>query len=829
MKEREINKLETGKAKLNRRKFLKSLLQAGSVSFLTACVPRSRSGSAEVELQQPTISHDVTFVSSPRQEPTSVKKENVINEFCVSVVEETPQIFSKESVSEYNLLSPEAFIPYAAIGGSETAEEEVLDYFPQSYKNAPDSLKGLWSRAIDAKMRDNPQKNTSLAIELEALPNKIYFDYLLVPGGIELFDVQEQDKRILLCDSNMIVVGKLDGEEDFLAIYQEPINNCYYFAKVSNDALGGQKKLAARKNLVAKAFSLTMQDLKKISTEEERKRLYEVKMGDSLKTITVRFGLPSWHSLYGKNFEILKGHPELIREGERLDIPNKFSERQFIDWLTPDFKSFSLSIDGEVKNKDSFYIAETGHYLSGEFLNFYQKYGESLLGYPISELTPDGETQFFENMVLVYSRVDYYSHIPGRIANDGDWHIRPVPIGWNLYYKALNPEVEVLDKFPEIGQFEVDKIFSDFYKQNGGLEIFGFPISGAIKKDTGVIEQWFTNSCLRYNSKNGEIEPAPLGKEYFEKYYANKEYLWAKPRAEEITIRKALEIMRRFPNKLSEIEARTVGVLLFWGSYLESPERTEKRDDLIFEYLAKGEERNFVNTMAILSWHEVRFEMNPVIEKAFAQLAEGSRIINKLIQEKVPAEAFKDNKYPLLPEDWRGKFVFAGGTGFGGLGYEDCPLLFGPYDRFRGYSPNDENLILEALVKDGLHEAIHSFIQPSSKIPHSDWWSEEKSGGPNFVPEDVRKGHLAHMAMCVLTSAAQKHYGFEEERDLRIDYILKVLKQGGIKDPEAEVIRAAVTFNGDRLWKIYESVRKEDDLSMDFLMSTQDDSVLKRS
>jgi len=79
---------------------------------------------------------------------------------------------------------------------------------------------------------------------------------------------------------------------------------------------------------------------------------------------------------------------------------------------------------------------------------------------------------------------------------------------------------------------------------------------------------------------------------------------------------------------------------------------------------------------------------------------------------------------------------------------------------------------------------------------------------------------LAHMSMCILTSAAQRHYGFEEKRDPRIDFILQVLKQGKINDPEAELVRAAATFNGDNLWNLYEKVRKTDSPSMDSLMST---------
>ena len=83
------------------------------------------------------------------------------------------------------------------MGGPDTSGEEILDYFPQSYIEASDGLKGLLILAIDAKLRDNPQTDVPLRVDMVTLPQRISFDYVPVPEGTGFFDVQEQQERIL--------------------------------------------------------------------------------------------------------------------------------------------------------------------------------------------------------------------------------------------------------------------------------------------------------------------------------------------------------------------------------------------------------------------------------------------------------------------------------------------------------------------------------------------------------------------------------------------------------------------------------------------------------
>lgn len=350
--------------------------------------------------------------------------------------------------------------------------------------------------------------------------------------------------------------------------------------------------------------------------------------------------------------------------------------------------------------------------------------------------------------------------------------------------------------------------------------------------------QYLTNCALSHTPETGKVMVAPLAEEFLQGMSEEqKKYPWFEPlqpeKSKKIFIDQALEMVGEDPERLAAVESRAVALMLAFreGTSDLDPPGKYARDKLIFDNLAPGQEISFNNIRLILVWHEARFKMNPALNEALNDLKTGGDLINKIIREKVNPDLFKENKIPELPGDWQDVFVFlGGGNGLGGgQGTDHNPMLFGNYDEHRGDDPEDKEKILAALVESGLHEAIHSFIQTASKIEHSQWWSKEKPEDPNVVPADTRKGLLAHMSMCILTSAAQRHYGFEEKRDSRINYILKILEQGGVGDPEAEVIRAAATFNSDSLWDLYEKVRGVNNPSMDSLMSTQnpDLTILK--
>jgi len=772
----------------------------------------------------PTIDHDVVLVTAPPAKLTLAAQENLVEVKPTPTVskpliieeKEKPRVSFKENSPEYNLLKPEAFAPYAGFGEGDNSG--LWGFFPESYKQSPAGLIGLWNRAIEAKLTQEPKSAMTLVADLATEFQKLSFDYLPIPEGTVVLDLQEKKERTMLLPTNVIIIGKIDQKNNFLALYQEPVNDCYYFGQVQ---FLKSTKLTSEKNSVDKTFIEQLERLAEVGTEEERKRLYSVKKGDSLSSIAAHFGLPSWHCVYGKNIEILDADPNDIMPAQKLFIPDKYTEKEWINKLTPGQSKLTLGKEFFVSERGR-YFPETGHYINGPFLEFYQKYGEEVLGQPITEVTPDGRTQQFQKMVLDFDKVDEYAYVPGRPKTDGiNPRILVRPLG--LAYGP--PGILEIDKYQLRSDFE------QFYNKHGGLEVLGFPISEAVKKDDNKWQQWLTNCLLECTLDNGAVSKVEIANvqedwnnkmlgsvmNYFEQY---------KKLPEEITVDMALQrIKETGANKNLELDCRTVALLVYWqnGKRILTVDKKEKRDDLIFDKLAPGQEKNFANGRAILAWHEVRYDMNPVIEKVLPKMRKGCLLINEIIQEELPVNLFKGDQYPLLPIDLHNIFVFGGTppdskpsmTLGGGEGYEDFPLVWGRFDLYRGLNPTDEIDVLRGLMS-GFHELIHSRIQPQSKLLRSPWDEEKeekvkKEKGEDAVALENQESFLAHMSMCSLTAPAQELYGFEPGIDPRIIQIYWVLRKGKVENPYGEIIRAAATFNAKRLVDLYQEHRRKGD------------------
>ena len=826
--------------RFSRREVLRAALTAAAAVGVSQIIPPESQGLENTQGGEPvpprrwmpsslpTVGHDVIFISpetnlfipAPPQEPTPTIKENivaqakpVVAEVKPLVVEEerNPQVASKESKPEYNLLSPEAFAPYAAFGGPETSNEEILDFFPESYHAAPDGVVGLWNRGVEAKQRNKPQTNATLAIELATEPKKITFGYLQVPGGTAILDLQEKKGRIMLLPTNVIIIGEMDQKNNFLALYQEPVNEDYYFGQVQfakGDALIGGK------NVVAGAFIEQLKELAQIGTEEARKRLYLVKERDSLSLIAAHFSLPSWHSVYAKNLDIVDKDPAKINPGLKFQIPDRFKEAEFIKDFTVGTHTLPQTEEffGPTEDGQFQYFPETEHFVREPFLSLVKDLGIGVLGYPISEALPGNSFQHFRNFIVEWRRDVSSSDISGESEPDG---VNPCfflyPYEWETHLDQTYP-------------------FEQIYNNHGATDSVDHLNNKRLILPNGVIMYITYDDIFTYFPETKQIKIAPLPADFWENLLkAEGYYSWSNPQPEKsdkIYIDQALEIVGKDPKKMLLIEARAVALAVATQEGNENdltPPGKYAKDKLIFEHLAPGQEKSFNNIHAVLAWYEARFKMNPVLNEALKELDKGGCLINSIIKDKVVPDLFKGNIPPELPHDWQDVFVFAGGgNGLGGgRGYDHCPLLYGNYDEYRGDNPDDEKKILAGLVESGLHEAIHSFLQTASLLPLSQWDPENKPADPNYVLPEVRKGHLAHMAMCSLTAPAQEAYGFEPEIEPRIAYIYQVLKKSGVADPYGVIVEAAATFNSDRLWETYETVRGEN-ISLDLLIETVD-------
>jgi len=133
-------------------------------------------------------------------------------------------------------------------------------------------------------------------------------------------------------------------------------------------------------------------------------------------------------------------------------------------------------------------------------------------------------------------------------------------------------------------------------------------------------------------------------------------------------------------------------------------------------------------------------------------------------------------------------------------------------------------MVKQRLPYVSFHELIHSIPQFESTVKPSPWVEQPEENRQGLLKPENRKFHLGHEAVDILTLPAMEAMGFPPTKiDSRILYVYWVLKREGVTDPYKEILSAAVTMNGDRLWQIYEEVRR-DDYSMDKLFAYQERS-----
>jgi hypothetical protein len=130
---------------------------------------------------------------------------------------------------------------------------------------------------------------------------------------------------------------------------------------------------------------------------------------------------------------------------------------------------------------DRLYFLESGHTLGGQFRRFWEQHGGvAKLGYPISEEVEqtnplDGQrrtVQYFERAVL-----EYHSELAGTsqaimLAAVGRWVTR------DRTFATVAPFESTADRayFVETGHM-VKEAFLGYWHKEGGLSLFGYPIS----------------------------------------------------------------------------------------------------------------------------------------------------------------------------------------------------------------------------------------------------------------------------------------------------------------------------------------------------------------
>jgi hypothetical protein len=172
------------------------------------------------------------------------------------------------------------------------------------------------------------------------------------------------------------------------------------------------------------------------------------------------------------------------------------------------------------QTEETRYFEETGHNVRGEFFRFYEANGgRAIFGYPLTdEFDENGRrVQYFQR-----ARLELYPE------NPEPQRVLLGPLGLELGYgqPPLAPS-EALpfdhpDKryYPETGH-TVAFAFLEFYEDNGGPALFGYPITEWIIELNGRIVQYFERGKLEWYPENPpgqRVQPGMLGVIYVEQY-----------------------------------------------------------------------------------------------------------------------------------------------------------------------------------------------------------------------------------------------------------------------------------------------------------------------
>jgi len=169
---------------------------------------------------------------------------------------------------------------------------------------------------------------------------------------------------------------------------------------------------------------------------------------------------------------------------------------------------------------ESSYFHQTGYYVEGPFFEYYRtRGGERIFGYPQTQRFYDPQNslwvQYFDNVRMEWHPKNPEPHrvqlgLLAQLLGYGSPPIRPSPPFLDHPLRRY---------FPETGH-TVSYAFLQFYDQNGGLDIFGYPISEPLL-ESGRVVQYFQRARMEWRSEHpqgSQVTLGRLGAAYIERF-----------------------------------------------------------------------------------------------------------------------------------------------------------------------------------------------------------------------------------------------------------------------------------------------------------------------
>lgn len=180
----------------------------------------------------------------------------------------------------------------------------------------------------------------------------------------------------------------------------------------------------------------------------------------------------------------------------------------FLNLASPAVAQYPLQPPYPEGEREYFY--STGHYVSGPFLTFYRTHGGArIFGNPQTEVFYDAQSglwvQYFDNVRMEYhvNQAAPYTVQLGLLGDLLGYRASPIPAD---QAQRGNPFRRY---FPETGHV-VSFAFLTFYDENGGLDIFGYPISEP-QVENGRIVQYFQRARMEWHPERQRDDRVALG------------------------------------------------------------------------------------------------------------------------------------------------------------------------------------------------------------------------------------------------------------------------------------------------------------------------------
>lgn len=165
---------------------------------------------------------------------------------------------------------------------------------------------------------------------------------------------------------------------------------------------------------------------------------------------------------------------------------------------------------------ESKYFSETGFRVSGRFLTYFETYGGlEIFGYPISRpfISRDGIlVQYFQK-----ARIEWHPD------NPDPYKVQLGLLGEELGYRKPKSgpvrSVSLRRVYFEETDHAVAYMFLDYFRDHGGIDVFGYPITDMYLEDRRVV-QYFQRLKLIWNvgARGPKMTVGDLGELYVEKY-----------------------------------------------------------------------------------------------------------------------------------------------------------------------------------------------------------------------------------------------------------------------------------------------------------------------